>query len=184
MNFCTALKGYIESLEGGLFETDSRVGCLGGREGCSCVICQQARRTGKAWVGMVGPFSRSPSSQSLSLRPGAPSAARRFGPRGGSGGGAQPRVGKRAFLQALPHLPAGNRTTPVSLSACHCLASLPPPKTILCRTCEGMATAPHRRVVLPHTVLPLYTRPKTSLPHLRTFYSPYRKPWAKTSLGL
>lgn len=92
--------------------------CLRRRDGCQCVICKQARRTGKAWVGMDGkpraPGGAPSSAPPGALRPAAPAGTRRLGgPTRNSAVGPRPRVGKRAFLEAMPHLPAGNRITPV-----------------------------------------------------------------------
>jgi hypothetical protein len=67
----------------------------GHRDGCMCVICKQARRSGRAWAGMV---------------PGDPywsPAGSPHGPPGRATAGPPPRLGKRAYVRAVPQL-AGN----------------------------------------------------------------------------
>ena len=81
------------------------------REGCLCVICKQARKTGRAWAGMTadGTGARAPGfGQSGAFPPPLP------GRRGSAG--PPPRLGKRAFLHALAHMPAGPRRTSVSMA--------------------------------------------------------------------
>ena len=73
-----------------------------------CVICKQARKTGKLWAGMTGGAPGSSGGGGTFASP--PAQPSRRGPLPG---GPPPRIGKRAFLHALPHLPAGPRRTPV-----------------------------------------------------------------------
>ncbi|KAK9827616.1 hypothetical protein WJX81_006673 [Elliptochloris bilobata] len=67
----------------------------GHREGCLCVICKQARRTGRLWAGMGT---------------GGPAV---WAPSGGARGSPQQRVGKRAYVRACPQLLGGPLRTPL-----------------------------------------------------------------------
>jgi hypothetical protein len=68
----------------------------GHREGCLCVICKQARRSGRLWAGM-----------------GAGGGAVWAPTGGGRRGGPQLRVGKRAFVRACPQVLGGPLQGPV-----------------------------------------------------------------------
>ena len=69
----------------------AEVVCLQGhREGCMCVICKQARRSGRQWGGMTD-AGWLPST--------ALPGARREGP--------PLRCGKRAFVRAVAQRPGG-----------------------------------------------------------------------------
>lgn len=59
-----------------------------------CIICKQARRVGKTWGGMSG-------------MPGGPSWQQASVMGAGRQGNPLPRFGKRAFLNATPHLVCG-----------------------------------------------------------------------------
>ncbi|KAK9830484.1 hypothetical protein WJX72_011976 [[Myrmecia] bisecta] len=78
------------------------------RENCMCVICKQARRTGKAWAGMSGVGGEGQANYWL---PPHNSGAGQGGRAGR--GGAPMRFGKRAYLHALPQIVSGNRRHPV-----------------------------------------------------------------------
>lgn len=69
-----------------------------------CVICKQARRSGRPWAGMTG-------AEAFWLPPGAAP------PRAGAAG-PPIRFGKRAYVRAVPQLAAAPHRTPVSCCSC------------------------------------------------------------------
>ena len=86
----------------------------GHREGCMCVICKQARRSGRPWAGMIGG-----DAASFWLPPGA------AGP--GKGAAGPPiRFGKRAYVRAVPQLPMPAHRAPVWLPLLYCLSATCP----------------------------------------------------------
>lgn len=77
-----------------------KIGCVGvqgHREGCMCVICKQARRTGKPWAGMG---ANGAASQAVWLPQQHPSAKHAM---------KAPvlRFGKQAYVTATPQLLGG-----------------------------------------------------------------------------
>lgn len=95
----------------------------GHREGCMCVICKQARRTGKPWSGM-GAGGAEAGSQAL------------WSPRSGRHPASKApllRFGKQAFVRATPQLAGGPLRAHVGASrSCPALAV---PVTSLCHLC-------------------------------------------------
>lgn len=72
-------------------------GKSGHREGCMCVICKQARRSGKQWAGLgTGGAADGSGTGGGGGEGGGTSAGHR------TEAGARWRAGKRAFLSALP----------------------------------------------------------------------------------
>lgn len=65
-----------------------------------CVICKQARRTGKPWAGM-------PGAAAQIWLPGLEPPVKAKGP------GPPPRWGKRAFVRACPQVTNGPINLPV-----------------------------------------------------------------------
>ena len=70
----------------------------GHREGCMCVICKQARRSGRQWGGMT---------DACWLPAAALPGARKEGPA--------PRCGKRAYVRAVAQHPGGTSCTEARL---------------------------------------------------------------------
>ena len=70
----------------------------GHREGCMCVICKQARRSGRQWGGMT---------DACWLPAAALPGARKEGPA--------PRCGKRAYVRAVAQRPGGTSCTEVRM---------------------------------------------------------------------
>ena len=70
----------------------------GHREGCMCVICKQARRSGRQWGGMT---------DACWLPAAALPGARKEGPA--------PRCGKRAYVRAVAQRPGGTSCTEVCI---------------------------------------------------------------------
>ena len=66
-----------------------------------CVICKQARRTGKPWSGMGAGGDAGPSSQSLWI-PGQHAGSKQSGSKA-----PLLRFNKQAFVRATPQLPGG-----------------------------------------------------------------------------
>lgn len=89
-----------------------------------CVICKQARRSGRPWAGMV---------------PGDPYWTPGGAPETRSAAGPPPRLGKRAFVRAVPQL-AGNLRlrmvrTPLFCSCSFILSPVHPGKCSISWSC-------------------------------------------------
>ena len=76
----------------------------GHRESCMCVICKQARRTGRPWAGMTGEGAPPPWVAPEHLLP----------PTRKGDTPVEPRFGKRAFVRSTAQLVRGPTNCPVS----------------------------------------------------------------------
>lgn len=88
--------GLDGALDGGLGRSGLR-GKPGHRTGCMCVICKQARRSGKVWAGMTGKTKEGAGADDGMLSAGGNIGQYASDPTA-------VRYGKRAYLDALPQV--------------------------------------------------------------------------------